>query len=153
MAKIVQVRGASHGDGDALFRMARCLATYAVLDRTAFASSLSAILADDRQLILVAFIEEEDEPVGYLHGLAHAAFHANGTIAWVEELWVDDDHRRAGVARSLMGRFEGWAANDAKAEQVALATRRVADFYAALGYAESATYFTKNLQPSDQRKR
>lgn len=40
---------------------------------------------------------------------------------------------------------EEWAA-DQGAAYVALATRRAADFYAALGYAESATFFRKEIE-------
>jgi hypothetical protein len=40
--------------------------------------------------------------------------------------------------------FERWAA-ERGAKLVALATRRAAPFYQALGYQESATYFRKLL--------
>ncbi|MGC3994701.1 MAG: GNAT family N-acetyltransferase [Propionicimonas sp.] len=145
MTRVVDVREATTTDADALFGMASCLATSAVPDRTVFSSSLAAILTDERQLLLVAFIEGADERVGYLHGLAHPAFHANGSVAWVEELWVDEEHRRSGVGRSLMDRFESWAVHDVGAAYVALATRRAQRFYAATGYVESASYFKKNL--------
>jgi hypothetical protein len=41
-----------------------------------------------------------------------------------------------------MGDFEAWAASR-ECKLVALATRRAADFYQAIGCAESATYFRK----------
>ena len=44
--------------------------------------------------------------VGYLHGLVHPALHASGNNAWVDELWVDEDVRRRGVARALMTAFD-----------------------------------------------
>lgn len=111
------------------------------------------MLTDDRQLLLVALVEGDSERVGYLHGLVHPAFHANGTVAWVEELWVDAEHRRAGVARSMMEEFEGWAVNDVGASYVAVATRRAAGFYAAIGYAESAVYFKKDLPAVQEPRR
>ena len=45
---------------------------------------------------------------------------------------------------ALMAEFERWA-TERGAALVALATRRAAPFYLALGYEESATYFRKLL--------
>ena len=50
--------------------------------------------------------------------------------------------RGAGTGRLLMAAAESWA-RSIGAAYVALATRRAAPFYCALGYAESATYFKK----------
>ncbi|MEZ5199946.1 MAG: GNAT family N-acetyltransferase [Micropruina glycogenica] len=36
----------------------------------------------------------------------HPALHASGNNAWVDELWVDEDVRRRGVARALMTAFD-----------------------------------------------
>lgn len=149
----MQVREANNTDADALFGMASSLATSTRVDRTVFDRVLTTMLTDDRQLLLVALVEGDSERVGYLHGLVHPAFHANGTVAWVEELWVDAEHRRAGVARSMMEQFEGWAVNDVGASYVAVATRRAAGFYAAIGYAESAVYFKKDLPAVQEPRR
>ena len=57
---------------------------------------------------------------------------------------VGETFRRQGIGRRLMEAFEAWAlAREAKI--IALATRRAADFYEALGYEESAAYFRKRL--------
>jgi GNAT superfamily N-acetyltransferase len=48
------------------------------------------------------------------------------------------------VGLRLMSAFEEWAAERGCA-QVALATRRAAPFYLALGYQESAVYLRKVL--------
>ena len=71
-------------------------------------------------------------------------FFANGKVAWVEEIMVGSSRRKAGVGRALMTAFEEWSANRG-AKLVALATRRAAEFYRALGYEESAIYFRKLL--------
>ena len=65
-------------------------------------------------------------------------------MAWAEEILVRSEHRGHGTGRALMTEFERWAARQGCA-LVALATRRAAPFYRALGYADSATYFRKVL--------
>ena len=82
--------------------------------------------------------------VGYLLGFRHLTFYANGPVGWVEEIVVRDQERGQGVGRILMSAFEQWAADQGCA-LVALATRRAAPFYRALGYEESAAYFRKVL--------
>ena len=57
---------------------------------------------------------------------------------------VRSSRRNQGIGRSLMVAFEGWSAGRG-AKLVALATRRAAAFYRAVGYEESATYFRKLL--------
>jgi len=59
-------------------------------------------------------------------------------------VFVRDQYRGLGVGRVLMSEFEQWAARRGCA-LVALATRRAASFYRALGYEESAVYFRKVL--------
>ena len=65
-------------------------------------------------------------------------------MGWVEEVVVTQQYRGRGLGRALMSAFESWAAARDCA-LVALATRRAAPFYLALGYAESATYLRKIL--------
>ena len=77
----MQVREANNTDADALFGMARSFATSTRVYRTAFDRVLTTMLTDDRQLLLVALVEGASERVGYLHGLVHPAFHANGTVS------------------------------------------------------------------------
>jgi GNAT superfamily N-acetyltransferase len=65
-------------------------------------------------------------------------------VAWVEEVFVRAEDRQHGLGKALMAAFEQWAA-DQGCGLVALATRRAAPFYRALGYDESAAYFRKLL--------
>jgi GNAT superfamily N-acetyltransferase len=65
-------------------------------------------------------------------------------VGWVEEIGVNSGHRGDGVGRALMTAFEHWAAGH-DCTLVALATRRAAPFYRALGYEESAVYLRKIL--------
>jgi GNAT superfamily N-acetyltransferase len=57
---------------------------------------------------------------------------------------VAAEHRDRGFGRALMRAAEEWAC-DRGAAHVALATRRAADFYTALGYQASATYFKRKV--------
>ncbi|GAB3923368.1 N-acetyltransferase [Microlunatus endophyticus] len=138
------LRTASFADAEQLFGMARLLATSATPRREAFTQVLADILDDPNRYLIVA--ETDSGLVGYLYGLTHPAFHANGNIGWVEELYVDPGQRGTGLGRRLMERFEECARHTADARYVAVATRRADDFYRAIGYAESATYYKKDLR-------
>lgn len=138
------VRSAVRADAERVFALASALATTDVPQYDAFAVSLQLIMDAQDQLLLVVEIAEAGV-VGYLHGMVHPAFHANGPIGWVEELFVEPDQRGAGHGRSLMRSFETWVTERGGA-YVSLATRRAAAFYGSLGYEESATYFRKPLR-------
>ncbi|MBE9937900.1 GNAT family N-acetyltransferase [Cellulosimicrobium cellulans] len=140
----VVVRGALPDDATSVWRLVAAFATSFVPARASFDASFVSLLADDAALLLVA--EAGDDVVGYLVAHRHATLFANAPVVWVEEVMVDDAARRRGTGRLLMGVVEEWAAG-AGAAYVALATRRAAPFYEALGYDESATFFRKTLPP------
>jgi GNAT superfamily N-acetyltransferase len=100
------------------------------------------LLATGGACLLVAL--DGQEHVGYLLGFQHLTFYANGPVAWAEEVYVRSQDRGRGIGRALMRAFEQWAATQG-CTLIALATRRAAPFYRALGYEESATYFRKVL--------
>lgn len=134
------VRPATLADMDAVLALATAFATSFAVEPEAFRVSFAAVLGDPGACLLVA--EKDGAVIGYVLGFVHATFYANGRVAWVEEITVDASQRRRGTGRRLMEAFEAWAwARDARL--VALATRRAAPFYGALGYAESATYFRR----------
>ena len=139
---ISTIRAAAPQDTDALLALARGFATSFVVEPDAFQHMLLAVLADTNARLVVA--KQDGQVIGYLLGFVHATFYANGLVAWVEEITVSASHRRQGVGRWLMQDFERWAA-ERGARLVALATRRAAPFYQALGYEESATYLRKLL--------
>ena len=136
------VRVATEADVDDLFPIVVEFATSFTPVRSAFQSAFHGLLKDDDACLLVA--DHRGSPVAYLLGFEHLTFFANGPVGWVEEIAVRSSWRRRGVGRALMARFEEWTASRG-AKLVALATRRAADFYRALGYAESAVYFRKLL--------
>lgn len=140
--KAGQVRAAVAADAGAVAELARGLASSFEFSTERFHLSYPALLAAEDACLLVAV--SGTRHLGYLLGFDHLTFYANGRVAWAEEVFVRDECRGTGVGRSLMDAFETWAGRRG-CTLVALATRRAAPFYKALGYEESAVYFRKIL--------
>lgn len=147
-----RIRPATPADVDAVQALATAFATSFRVEPDALRASFAALLAAPDAALLVAEAGDEGGGdggggggvIGYVLGFVHPTFYANGPVAWVEEITVEASLRRGGVGRALMDAFETWArVRDARL--VALATRRAAAFYAALGYEESAIYHRKLL--------
>lgn len=136
------VRPALPEDEAAVRDLAASMATSFEVDRDSFHDSFHALVDTPGAFVLVA--DDGARVGGYLLGFRHLAFFANGPIAWVEEISVHEDLRRQGVGARLMAEFEH-RARAGGARLVALATRRAGDFYEAIGYEPSATYFRKLL--------
>lgn len=138
----VRVRRARAADAGAVAVLAGELAQSFDFSREKFDLAYPRLVtAPDACLLLAA---DGDQCLGYLLGFRHLTFYAGGPVAWAEEVLVRDGHRGRGTGRALMTAFERWAAGHGCA-LVALATRRAAPFYRALGYEESATYYRKAL--------
>ncbi len=166
------MRPAGQHDAAAVAALAAELAMSFTFSAAAFAASFPALLADPQACLLVAADVDSanrdsaagdsaagdsaagdsagrvsaggDGLAGYLLGFRHHTFYANGPVGWVEEILVRGEYRRCGAGRELMAAFEGWA-REHDCALVALATRRAAPFYRALGYEESAIYHRKLL--------
>ena len=136
------IREARLEDRRSVFELARQFATSFVVDERSFEATFPRLLADPSACLLVA--TTEDTVSGYLLGFEHPTFFANGPVAWVEEIMVAESQRRHGIGQQLMERFADWA-RGRDCRLIALATRRAASFYRALGYEESAEYFRKVL--------
>ncbi|MGI4789389.1 MAG: GNAT family N-acetyltransferase [Janthinobacterium lividum] len=139
---MVRIRKAGLQDSTAVFLLAHAFATSFAVEKAAFVCAFDEIISHPDSLLAV--VEVEGEVAGYLLGFDHPSFFANGHVAWVEEIMVSETFRRQGIGRKLMEAFELWAI-EKEVKIVALATRRAADFYGALGYEESAAYFRKQL--------
>jgi GNAT superfamily N-acetyltransferase len=137
-----QIRAADAGDADAVAGLAAELAQSFPLSRDRFHLSYPVLLAADDACLFLAV--DGRERLGYLLGFRYLTFYADGPVAWVEEVFVRRQDRGRGIGRALMGAFEQWAAGQGCA-LIALATRRAAPFYRALGYEDSAVYFRKVL--------
>lgn len=144
------IRTAQYADAQALFALARPFATSFVVDEQAFHHAFSALLASSEAHLAVA--ETAQQLVGYVLGFDHYTFFANGRVAWVEEIMVSASLRRQGIGQLLMQEFEAWA-RARGCKLVALATRRAASFYQAIGYEESAVYFRKLLEVERPQER
>ena len=134
------IRLAEDADRDAVFCLVCDLATSFKVERQEFDAVFDGIQREDSIWLGVA--ESNAEVIGYLLGLDHLTFYANGRVAWIEEVAVRQDWRRRGVGRALTVAFESWTIQRG-AKLIALATRRAAGFYQSLDYEESATYFRK----------
>ena len=139
----IRVRPARRDDAAAVWPLARDFATSFVPERKPFGTTFAALVEAADTLLLVAEASPEGI-VGYLLAHSHPTFFANGPVVWVEEIMVADAARRLGIGRLLMTAAEAWAI-ESGAAYVSLATRRAANFYLALGYDDSATYFRKVL--------
>ena len=136
------VRMAQPTDAADLFPLVRDFATSFEPSREAFDVSFGQLQEDESAWLGVT--QAGSELIGYLLGFVHPTFFANGPVAWIEEVMVREDWRKQGIGRALTVEFERWA-KVRGSKLVALATRRAAPFYLAIGYEESATYFRKVL--------
>jgi GNAT superfamily N-acetyltransferase len=143
----ITIRPAAPPDQAAILALVTQFATSFTPQQSAFEASFSRLLKEESACLRVA--ESEEGIIGYCLGFDHDTFYANGRVAWVEEIMVLEAYRRHHIGQQLMDAFEAWAIARGSI-LVALATRRAASFYTALGYEESATYFRKILpRPSD----
>ncbi|MGW5194764.1 GNAT family N-acetyltransferase [Kribbella sp. NPDC004138] len=139
----IVIRPARVDDGEHVWPLAQAFATSFAPERTAFDATWPQLVDVPDTLLLVA--ETADgKIVGYLLGNTHLTFLANGRVAWVEELMVDESQRQQGIGRQLMERAEEWA-RATGAAYLALASRRAGAFYLALGYDDSAVFYKKTL--------
>ncbi len=137
-----QIRPAGAGDAEAVAGLAAGLAQSFAFSRARSGRSYPALLAGDGACLLLAV--NGHERLGYLMGSGHLTFYAGGPVAWAGEVFVRSQYRGRGVGRALMSASGQWAAAR-NCTLVALATRRAAPFYRALGYEESAIYLRKIL--------
>ena len=135
-------RRAGPADADAVFALTVELARTHTPERGAFDRWFPGLCARPESLVAVA--DDGGGVLGSLVAHVYPALHANGPLAWIEEVVVDPAARRRGLGRRLLVAAERWAAAQGAAS-VSLATGRAGDFYLALGYPPAATYYRKAL--------
>lgn len=136
------IRKAQISDEDVVFSLAVDFPAPTPIDRAMFQDMWRRKLSDSNSYIGVAEVDET--VVGYVSGYAHATFYANGPTAWVDEILVREDMRGRGVGRRLMAEFARWS-EEQGCKLIGLSTRGALEFYRALGYEGSATYYKKYL--------
>lgn len=129
-------------DGKVEFELVEKFATSFKTERSSFLECLENLIYDDSVFLCVA--ETNNKIYGYCFGFDHYTFYANGRVAWLEEIMVNEDYRKCSIGNSLMNEFEKWS-KSRNSRLVALATRRAVAFYKSLNYEESAEYFRKLL--------
>ena len=139
---MTDVRLATLADADAVWPLTRDFATSFTPDRAVFDASFASLVERDDAFLAVG--TTTSGAVGYVLAIAHPTLFANAPVVWVEEVMVREVERRSGVGRELMDAVETWA-RMLGAAYISLATRRASDFYLALGYEDSATFFRKML--------
>ncbi|MFC4585514.1 GNAT family N-acetyltransferase [Sphaerisporangium corydalis] len=138
------MRRAEEHDIEEIFALAREFALSFRPQRAAFDAAFPRLLENPDALILVAVVDGVVR--GYLLGFVHLTLFANGHVAWVEEAMTQHGFRRRGLGRRLLEEFGAWA-HTRDAGYIALATRRAQEFYQALEYESSGTYYRKVLKP------
>jgi GNAT superfamily N-acetyltransferase len=138
------VRRVRADDAEEVFSLVKDFPPEAIPDRQIFQATFAAL---DDTAGNVLFVAESGGGivVGYILVSCHPSFLANAPVAWVEEVMVANSWRRTGVGKALMAAAEEWA-NRLGAAYVALASRRSAPFYLALGYEDLAAFFKKALR-------
>ncbi|GAA4829753.1 hypothetical protein GCM10023221_01410 [Luteimicrobium xylanilyticum] len=140
----VVVRSAQCGDAAALWPLVDGFASTATPTRAGFATALAATVIRPDARVLVA--EAGGAVVGYLLAQLQPTFFADAPVAWVQEVVVAADRRgTGGVGRALVRAVEAWAA-ECGAAYVSLASRRAGDFYRAIGYDASATFYKRAVE-------
>ena len=142
MSTRITYRQAVNSDRKELYPLAKNLATSFEVNEEDFSSVFYSLVEDPNTDLLVA--ENKQKLIGYVFILHHPAFYANGIISWVEELFVIEEYRGQNIGKHLMEEAEK-RSKARGAKLMALATRRADQFYKAIGYSESATYFKKNF--------
>lgn len=143
MSTTPTIRLARPDDREDIWRLLGDLAISFTPDRACFDPALDATLRAPDTLAVVADVPDTGV-VGYLIASCRTTLFANGPEVWVAELIVDERLRRSGVGRALMTSAESWA-RERGATRASLATSRAHDFYRALGYEGSSTYYCKTL--------
>lgn len=150
---MIEIRRATAADADAIWPLTQEFAISFEPERGAFDLAIASLVKRDDVFLATAASRRDasqrssasEGASGYVLAVAHPTLFANAPVVWVEEVMVREVERRSGVGRALMDAVETWA-REFGAAYVSLATRRASDFYLALGYEDSATFFRKVLE-------
>lgn len=140
---MIHLRKVQPNDQENLLVVVQKFASSFKTNKEAFESTFEKLLEDENTDLIVA--ENETTLIGYVLVFHHPTFYANGTVSWVEELFVEEAFRKQGIGKQLMIHAEE-TATKRQSKLIALATRRADQFYQSIGYEASATYFRKLMK-------
>ena len=138
----MEIRRAQAADANAVFAMLERFAMSYDPDRDAFAPSFAAMIDSQDVALLVA--EDGGTLAGYVTAVGFATLFANGRVVQVEELFVEEARRGAGVGRALVAAVVDWARR-CDAVEVTVPTRRAGAYYEQLGFERTAEYYHVRL--------
>ena len=132
------LRPARTSDAEAVFNhLGRFAVSYRPV-RAAFDESYPRILESDGTDLLVA--EQDGRVVGYALASDALTFFANGVVAELLELYVEESERGQGFGRALVQETVA-RARDRGAVEVTVPIRRAGPFYLNLGFQATAELF------------
>jgi len=139
----LEIREAEAADADEVFSLANQLDAAREIERDAFDRVFPELIADDASCCLVAATGEQIN--GYVCGYSHLALHANGLMAYLDEMVVAEELRHSGIGKQLVEGFESWAV-ERGCGRAALAAAEAGPFYESLGYEQAGDHYEKRLR-------
>lgn len=138
----LEIREARSGDAEEVFSLANQLNAAREIERDAFDRAFPELIADEASCCLVAATGEQIN--GYACGYSHLALHANGHVAYLDEMVVAEELRHSGIGKQLVEGFEQWAVSRG-CGWAALAAAEAGPFYESLGYQQAGEHYQKRL--------
>ncbi len=112
-------------------------------DHNAFTPSFAAMIDSQDVALLVA--DDGGTLAGYVMAVEFSTLFANGVVAQVEELFVEEAKRGAGTGQALVAAVVEWARLRGAVE-VTVPTRRAGAYYERLGFKRTAEYYHTALE-------
>lgn len=138
----MEIRRATSADAERVWLLLGELGAAFEPNRAAFDANYPTLIDSTDELLLVA--DDGGEVVGYALTVFSTLLYTNGLSGQLQELVVDESHRRSGAGRALVEAVEAECATRGAA-QLVVATRRAAGFYDRLGYYISADYLKRTF--------
>lgn len=98
----------------------------------------------ESQDVALLVAEDGGTLAGYAMAVEFATLFANGSVAQIEALFVEEATRSAGMGRALVAAVVEWARSRGAVE-VTVPTRRAGDYYERLGFERTAEYYHVRL--------
>ena|SRR5690554_1153565 len=139
----LEIRTAREADADEVHALADQLDPAVDIDRERFLEAFPNFVENPANCCLVATTDEKIR--GYAAGSKHTALYAQGVVARLDEMVVEDELRHSGIGTRLVEAFEQWAASQ-NCVLIDLVTDTAGGFYLGRGYEAKGTYYIKRLR-------